>query len=149
MRSHIRGALLAVVGWVWQKNEETTGSGFEEESVREIAMRIVSSNLSDDLELWEFGFHSTTPIPLFFGNRKENLPLAVYPNPVTDKLFLENQTEERLGVELFDMSGKHLSSVKIADTEKVSLPVNAWQAGLYFLKINDGRQMHVQRFVKN
>ncbi len=87
-------------------------------------------------------------ISLYVGNEKGDIPLAAYPNPVDDAIFLENKSEDMLSVELFDMSGKYLSRIEIDGAEKATLPVVGLETGLYYLKINDGRQVYMQRFVK-
>lgn len=93
-----------------------------------------------------FSFSKT--ISIFFGNEKGNMPLSIFPNPIKDEIYLENKTEDILHVELFDMSGKHLYHIEINGSEKTNIPVGDLESGVYFLKINNGQQVYVERVVK-
>jgi hypothetical protein len=59
---------------------------------------------------------------------------VVYPNPAKDMVYINTNSENDLHIELFDISGKMMTSNE--DHQK-SLPLNAVTNGVYFVKIQD------------
>ena len=64
--------------------------------------------------------------------------LAVYPNPVKGPLIIENKKLRKLVVSLYDAAGKKLLQVQ-SDKERIILPTNQLQQGLYVLGVEDVR----------
>jgi alpha-tubulin suppressor-like RCC1 family protein len=98
-------------------------------------------------------------IPVLFNC--ENGPLAVsddsktnnlvqaFPNPATDKIFLEikNLTEPTQQAEIINTTGKIVLQKQDFDI-KTGINIENLPVGIYFLKITDGNQQFSTRFVK-
>ena len=73
--------------------------------------------------------------------------LRLYPNPVTDLLYVQN-TETLSNVEIVDVLGKTIESMGLFAAGTTSINVSSLNAGIYFLKIIQGQQTYCTRFVK-
>jgi hypothetical protein len=73
---------------------------------------------------------------------------VLYPVPVTDELTIGNILDVKV-IEIFDISGRKVLSVKTEATDIVRIPVSHIAPGLYILKLNNSRGVQVMRFVKN
>ncbi|MBA2613475.1 MAG: T9SS type A sorting domain-containing protein [Bacteroidetes bacterium] len=69
--------------------------------------------------------------------------IKIYPNPVTEKLFVDGVSEIKLKVT--DLLGKIVIAESITNTIDVSTLTN----GIYFLNINNGTEQNVVKFIKN
>jgi hypothetical protein len=80
------------------------------------------------------------------------ISLSVYPNPVTDDLTLDivGHRIDKLGYQLFDISGRLLFSKKI-EKEPETVSMSSFPVGTYLLKVTDNNAGLVQVFkiVKN
>ncbi|MBS1651945.1 MAG: T9SS type A sorting domain-containing protein [Bacteroidetes bacterium] len=70
--------------------------------------------------------------------------IALYPNPVKDKLYFKNI--KNADIEVLDLSGKQLLSIKNNTDE--SIDVNALTVGIYVLKISTLNNVSQLKFVK-
>ena len=88
-------------------------------------------------------------VPYFNGslNTEENeLPIRIYPNPVTDGLVFLSNTIGNETIEFFDINGRRIELAKItfdefSRTTSIKLDVSA--TGLYLLKVNNTSKMIV------
>ncbi|MDP1799844.1 MAG: T9SS type A sorting domain-containing protein [Bacteroidota bacterium] len=69
--------------------------------------------------------------------------VKVYPNPATEKLFVEGVSEVKLKVT--DLLGKVIIAESITNT----IDVSALPTGIYFLSIISGTEQNVVKFIKN
>lgn len=69
--------------------------------------------------------------------------VKVYPNPATEKLFVEGVSEVKLKVT--DLLGKVIIAENITNT----IDVSALPTGIYFLSITSGTEQNVVKFIKN
>jgi hypothetical protein len=75
------------------------------------------------------------PVGLFEKEKPDfSLDAVVYPNPATDIVYVQTNSENDLTIELFDISGRMM--VSNIDHQK-SLPLNQLTNGVYFIKIRD------------
>jgi hypothetical protein len=71
-------------------------------------------------------------------------PLAVYPNPVTDKLYLKNAA--KAGIMVFDLSGKKIIESKHAS----SVDLSACKAGIYLVAVqSESGEKSIHKIVKD
>jgi len=63
-----------------------------------------------------------------------NTPFVIYPNPVTDRLWIKSNRNERLSVILSDITGKKLWSGRV-DDQGISL--DGYQPGIYYIQIQN------------
>ena len=77
--------------------------------------------------------------------------IKVYPNPVTDKVFIEFTNEQSANAEvmLYDLYGR-MHPVSISGRTDISLEINmtGMKAGMYFIKIHDGGKFKLARIIK-
>ena len=75
------------------------------------------------------------------GSEKMNEELKVYPNPVGEKLYLSNlsQDYQDLSVELFDLQGRILLS-KIIYNEATEISMAPFERGIYILKVYQSKR---------
>jgi hypothetical protein len=76
----------------------------------------------------------------------EKTAFKIYPNPANSELHIELQvTSDELQVEIYDISGKKLSSHPlITSSTHHTINVSNFTAGIYFIRVGNG----VQKFVK-
>ena len=79
--------------------------------------------------------------------------LTVYPNPVLDRLNLSltDKTSERVQVDVFSIDGKlvYSQAINAQQSDNLSLNVAGWNAGMYFVRINNGIESVTTKFTKN
>lgn len=75
----------------------------------------------------------------------ENNPIRVYPNPVTDILFITSEKPVDL-IEIFDITGRKLTAVKTITNG--SFDFSDYAAGIYMMKIKAGKEIRSLRVIK-
>ena len=69
--------------------------------------------------------------------------ISIYPNPVVDKLFIQGLLRETK-VSIYNVLGK----LVVSKTTLKSIDVDHLQSGIYIVKIVDGKQETVKKFIK-
>ncbi len=73
--------------------------------------------------------------------------ISLSPNPTSDNVFLDNFNNEELSIEVYDIFGSLLDSVKIQQKGAISLA--SYADGLYFLRVKDNYgNIKIERIVK-
>jgi hypothetical protein len=72
--------------------------------------------------------------------------LKVYPNPATDRLWIDNATGNPLEATLFDVFGAAVRTQAITG-QQASMDLGGLSAGVYFLRIHDGEKLFQQKIV--
>ena len=72
-------------------------------------------------------------------DENQTLPVAVYPNPAHDKVFIES--ENILKVRLLNLQGQVLKELSGSQESKVELPLTDYVSGIYFVEIVTERGM--------
>jgi hypothetical protein len=85
------------------------------------------------------------PISLGINDVLSDNNLVIYPNPVTDKLIIENGELKINNVEIFDIAGKKLSTI---DYQLPTINVSVLPAGIYFVKITTDKGVLTNKFIK-
>ena len=67
--------------------------------------------------------------------------LQAYPNPVSDVLHLDNDTENQIFARLVHVSGAEQWTGQLASREHLTLDASNWPAGIYFLKTSANTQV--------
>ncbi|TBX69265.1 T9SS type A sorting domain-containing protein, partial [Flavobacterium silvisoli] len=81
------------------------------------------------------------------------VPFAVvaYPNPYSDNfhLNLTTSSEERVGVSIYDMTGKLLDKLEVGATEASELSIgDRYASGVYNVVVTQGNEVKTLRVVK-
>ena len=83
----------------------------------------------------------------FDENSSEDM-ISIYPNPATDQLNIQwNTDNEEEMILIFDPSGKLVYSNLFRNHEMVTIDVSEWNSGVYFLRIQSGEILKQLRFV--
>jgi hypothetical protein len=72
--------------------------------------------------------------------------LSIYPNPASTFVQIEINSNEEFNVELFDMSGRQLYQTQM--NGDISIDLNAYATGIYFVKIGDGANSITKKIIK-
>jgi hypothetical protein len=79
----------------------------------------------------------------------ENSNFKLYPNPASSLLYLDYSTDSKnITIEIYDVRGQLLKEVKMNSVSKQVINIETLSEGLYILKLNDGKNKKVQRFIK-
>ena len=78
----------------------------------------------------------TTGIATMASIRNE---LKVYPNPVTDRLIIENTGEQNRTIYIYSLTGKIVGSTRVSAGETAVMDASKWAAGIYLLQANGGK----------
>jgi subtilisin family serine protease len=70
--------------------------------------------------------------------------IAIYPNPVSDKIFINSSKNKILSYQIFDMQGRFIASEKINNLTDFSIDMSSLNTGVYFIQLNseDGISKH-------
>ncbi len=76
--------------------------------------------------------------------------LFIYPNPVDDFLTIQGLRNQKSAsqVNLLNISGKVLHVTEYKNTDRVQINVSGLQPGVYFIKILEGENIYLSRFIK-
>jgi hypothetical protein len=72
--------------------------------------------------------------------------LSIYPNPASAFVQIEINSSEEFNVELFDMSGRKLYQTQM--NGDITIDLNAYATGIYFVKIGDGANSITKKILK-
>lgn len=84
-------------------------------------------------------------------NTKQNelLSFDISPNPVSSLVNIQLPTDtETATVNIFDYTGRLLNTKNVSSTSKI-IDVSNLATGTYFIRINSGNKIGMQRFIKN
>ncbi|HEX2394472.1 MAG TPA: S8 family serine peptidase [Bacteroidales bacterium] len=82
-----------------------------------------------------------------------NLNLEIYPNPVSDELYIRSDTplDTELNISLLDIYGKIVCSVSrfhLEYSDPIILKLNNLNSGIYILRINNSNKSQIAKIVK-
>lgn len=83
--------------------------------------------------------------PMFLSVNENNVEVGVYPNPASN--FVKIQSEMLQKVEIIDISGKEVISVK-AENDNIDLDISHLKSGTYILKAITAKGIKAQEFIK-
>tara|TARA_B100000683_G_scaffold231836_1_gene233577 strand:- start:2049 stop:5723 length:3675 start_codon:yes stop_codon:yes gene_type:complete len=89
-------------------------------------------------------YFNWNPVPLNIEDAESEIVLNIYPNPVSNKLFYEYESEG-IDIDVIDVFGRKVN-YKINNLEK-SLIFNDIKNGIYFLIIKDGNKKITKKFI--
>lgn len=77
----------------------------------------------------------------------KNNSILIYPNPVSNKLNINNLSANNSQIELYDVTGKKLDSFKTSSSENI-LNMEKYPEGIYYLKITTLSEQYVHKIIK-
>jgi Secretion system C-terminal sorting domain len=77
----------------------------------------------------------------------ESFSMKIYPNPATDKTFIELQNGgKQIVVRVFDMTGKLYDSIQSA-AERIELNTNAYPIGMYLIQVETDGKFQTKKLI--
>jgi hypothetical protein len=75
--------------------------------------------------------------------------LQLYPNPANGELYIRYETTEKnTVVEIYDVTGQLIKSITTNAAQEQAVDVSGLSKGLYIVKLSDGKNTIVKRFIK-
>lgn len=89
-------------------------------------------------------------VPLGLNALKANENFIISPNPATTELFVlfNDGIKLKTIITITDVLGKTISNNEFYEGNKMNIPVNELTTGIYFIKIKQGNNLTVKKFVK-
>ena len=81
--------------------------------------------------------------PLAVHESTAQQPLEVYPNPVSDVLYVKNLPCEKVEYSIFNLMGQEVATGSTSGT----IPVAGWEKGIYFLQVKGEGICETVKFV--
>jgi len=78
-------------------------------------------------------------------NNTKEQNIAVYPNPATDKLFINLANNKMITIQISDLLGHVVLNQKISNSTAIN--VELLQSGVYVLKTKEGNKIHTQKLI--
>jgi polyhydroxybutyrate depolymerase len=111
---------------------------------------VTNYDINASVEIWRF-FKRFTLSSLTSAPEVQNMQLnaEIYPNPAETYLEIKFATNEnQRTIQVFDMLGKLVYS-EIKNNDLIAkINVNNWKSGAYFVRVQEGKRVSSQRFVK-
>jgi len=84
------------------------------------------------------------------GNNPNELEMVVYPNPCVSGVVvdLENTDNDKIGMSLFDITGRLLVTDNYENNTQLVVPLEHLSKGVYFLKLQVGQQESIKQLIK-
>ncbi len=73
--------------------------------------------------------------------------ISIYPNPVLDKLIIENPKLEIDKISITDVNGKQIFQQKL-NSSKIKIDFSAYPKGAYFLRIDSNGKLQIEKIIK-
>jgi hypothetical protein len=107
---------------------------------------LVTVTLSDGTEIREVKFYVVVESTV--GKQElEIQTLKVYPNPASDKLFVELPETGMEELIITDLMGRLLIHREIVSEQRVEVNIDLLQKGMFIISISNGQKRYVSRFI--
>ena len=105
--------------------------------------------LGNNNQQWALVNITETTISETYSDLKNSL--KVYPNPTSDKLFIEfNEIGKSISYEILDVTGKTLLyNSNTSETQLFEINVSSFHSGIYFLRLKQANKVSYKSFIKN
>ncbi|MBL7966183.1 MAG: T9SS type A sorting domain-containing protein [Prolixibacteraceae bacterium] len=127
-----------------------TGTWYEFFSGNELQVSNVNTSIL--MKPGEYRLYSDKKLPAFkdlatnVSPELSNGTLRVFPNPASDKIRIESG-EGIQNIELLSINGNLIRSIK-SDSHSVNIDLQPLKSGIYFLRINTGKQVLTEKIIK-
>lgn len=86
----------------------------------------------------------------FVGVEKTHtLDILIYPNPASNYIVFQNNDIQDLNLKLMSNSGRVIVDFELQKLEKFILPTDSYPKGLYFVSINNGKTILLEKIIIN
>ncbi|UYQ95986.1 glycosyl hydrolase [Chitinophaga horti] len=116
-----------------------------------------SDHTYDDFRIYNYAMNDAAVSNMYGGGaglrmatpKAVDLPVAVYPNPVTSLLTLQlPSTATSVQVRIYSLNGQAVMDKKLPGEKQLKVDVSALPAGVYHVEISDGKKRYVKRIIK-
>lgn len=93
---------------------------------------------------------STAPncTPLILNKQKESFPYLIYPNPVHSILNIEHPNTKLEAIQIIDLNGQVIHSIKPSNQSQTSLNLETLPAGIYILQVLSAQDWFSSKLIK-
>jgi hypothetical protein len=81
-------------------------------------------------------------------NEKSISNFKIYPNPLTDRIIIQQTNFENITVEIYNSIGQLFLTKKV-DTAKEEIDLSFLENGAYYISLNNGKGVARQKIIKN
>ncbi len=82
-------------------------------------------------------------------NPNPDVELSVYPNPANSLIYISYKSPSKNAVvEIYDVTGQLVKSIKTNALQDQPIDIAGFSKGLYIVKLSDGKNVMVKRFIK-
>jgi hypothetical protein len=74
--------------------------------------------------------------------------VSIMPNPFEDYLIFRNEIDKTMSIQIFDVAGRTMQSIKLLPNNTQNLNTSDFQKGIYFIKCSDGKQFFTKKMIK-
>ncbi|MCZ2394402.1 MAG: T9SS type A sorting domain-containing protein [Chitinophagales bacterium] len=148
------GRLLnSIYSGTWDEISDTWApTGFVEYIYNGSRLMLAVSKTWDDMyEEWtDFDetkyYYSCTPTAVNDVNKQQ---LSIYPNPSSGHFSLNTDLYQNGIVEIYSITGQRIISLIVPSLEQVQLDISSQPNGLYIVKVQSGKDIWIERVVKD
>jgi len=88
-----------------------------------------------------------TPPPAAVSNTVQPLSAGIFPNPASDRIYIQYNTAKPAMITVSNVAGKIMSRKAASGQVSESVNIASWPAGIYFAEITSDTERFVQKFV--
>ena len=117
---------------------------------------------TQSIEVWQTGEYQveiadqngctsiSEPVMLISTGIRENGSGAImlWPSPARDELNIDLAADGKVELTVIDAAGRSLIGMSNNGDQRMNIPIGSLSAGTYFLRIDDGKEIRMLRFVK-
>jgi len=75
-----------------------------------------------------------------------DVQINIYPNPASDKIYVEWPSSNNLSIAIYNIMGQHVFSTKLLK-EKNDINISNFSSGLYFVNVTDGNNIVIKKII--
>ena len=139
------------MGAVFGQSSINSGGGFAAENNVKVSYsigQVFYANSSNAVFSNNEGIGQSFEIELVAANSlKSNTDVSLYPNPVNDKLVIENGSQDTYEYQILDLSGKQIVVGKLSFGKQI-ISVSALKEAIYILKITGNNSIESYKIKK-
>ncbi|HMN33526.1 MAG TPA: DUF4465 domain-containing protein [Chitinophagaceae bacterium] len=95
-----------------------------------------------------FSVDNITFTPTLTEDVAKDLKVSIYPNPVLNQLFIQNNEDENLMVSIYNISGTLINNWKVEKWNTQSINTSSFAKGIYLLKLQTSKEISYQKILK-
>ncbi|MDP4276347.1 MAG: T9SS type A sorting domain-containing protein [Bacteroidota bacterium] len=150
VKATLEGQVTDGEAYAWFKNAETTPVGTDpslDVTLNSVADEAVYTCKAQSSSVSGCNMLTVYKLKLATGLNNAQVMCAVYPNPVSDRLFIQS-AKALEHVAIYDLTGKSVLKVNGAGSSTISLPVDKLNKGVYMVVVKTADTVATHKIVK-